>query len=172
LLITATPPSAQVSIGEHPPLTLPYSEPVWAGTYEIHARELGFETQNQTVEVADGGKAELHIELAPSPRKTAVTAAALPPVPTPLDKPTGRARRPGWRLGLGSGMITAGLGMTIIGGLGISVDNTCIGHPAMPLGMCPQLYDTRVPGSVALASGLVLVGSGILLIALPGSLRQ
>ena len=160
LHLIAEPAAASVRIGDRPALPAPYTAAAWTGSYEVTASHPGYQSASARVEVESGKTAELQLVL-----QRLAAAFVVPGAP----QPRGRAPRPRWRLGVGATLIAVGLGLGIAGGVGLSLNNTCI--DSVPDVNCRQLYDTGVVGGLGLGGGLALIGAGVVLIALPGPSR-
>lgn len=164
--ITTVPAGATLRLGELPPVSSPLSTALWAGSYELSVSHPGYESEQRTVVIEDAKTVELPVELRQSEQAKASAA-------TPGSRPvqTERGPRPRWRLALGGAFIGAGVIMSAVGLTGIAFDGRCSSTPDVDGGTCPQLLNTRPAGGFAFGSGLLLTGSGILLIALPGPKR-
>lgn len=160
LRLTPEPAAATLRLGDRALPPAPHSEPLWAGSYELSVSYPGYQTAHQTVEVSEGAPTELRITLQRE-------VAALPLVPPP----TGRAPRPRWRLALGGALLGVGLAVGIAGAVGIARDSSCAVAAEVPGDPCPKLYDTLGIGAASVAGGLLLMGTGGLLLALPGPRR-
>lgn len=164
LRVTATPAAATLRLGDQALAPAPHSELLWEGGYTVTASHPGFAPGRYPVEVTDGKLTELQVALQPT--------IPQPQVPPPvLPRPPPRSVRPRWRLAVGGTALGVGLGLSILGGLGLSADSQCTTPPEVAAGTCPQLYDTAAVGGAALGIGVALVGSGVVLLALPGPSR-
>lgn len=74
-----------------------------------------------------------------------------------------RGRRPAWRIATGITSGVLGVGLVGFGASALSVAGQCIGSP------CLTQYDTVGAGAGLVAGGIILIGGGMLLLALPGS---
>lgn len=92
--------------------------------------------------------------------------AAPPPAPK-LNVPPPRAPRPIWRLAVGGVGIGIGAGLIGLGASALAVDGQCIGTPP-PLQPCKLDFDTIGIGAGLTVSGVVLLGAGVVLLAIPG----
>lgn len=164
LRVTVTPATATLRLGDQALAPAPHSELLWEGGYTVTASHPGYEPGRYTVEVTDGKLAELQVEL----QRTIIQPQVRPPA---LPRPPHRVARPRWRLAVGGTALGVGLGLGILGGLGLSVDSQCITPPAVAGGTCPQLYNTAAVGGASLGLGIALLGSGVVLLALPGPAR-
>jgi hypothetical protein len=127
----------------------------------VIASHPGYQSAHHAVEIGEGTPAELHLILQRTGTATLVPEAI-------LAQPKDRTGRPRWRLALGGAMLGVGAAMTIGGAAGVALDNSCAAEPLSPGEPCPRLYDTRVGGGITLGSGLLFLGAGGLLLALPG----
>lgn len=104
------------------------------------------------------------------------------PEPPPAGEiPGGRGffrSRPGWRLGLGAALAGAGLGLTVTGAAILAADGTCVTPSPSDSSLCTatvlpdgryvaDVRDGITPGVGLLLPGLLLLGGGVVLIALP-----
>ncbi len=162
--ITTVPAGATLRLGSLPPVAAPLSASLWAGSYELGVSHPGYQNEQRTVVIEEGKTAELPVELQQS-------AAAPLTVPTQAPKPQGRGPRPRWRLALGGTLIGVGVILGAVGLVGVAKDGSCASPPDVEGGNCPQLLNTRPAGAAAFGTGLLVAGTGILLIALPGPKR-
>lgn len=162
--ITTVPAGATLRLGSLPPVAAPLSASLWAGSYELGVSHPGYQNEQRTVVIEEGKTAELPVELQQS-------AAATLTVPTQAPKPQGRGPRPKWRLALGGTLIGVGVILGAVGLVGVAKDGSCASPPDVEGGNCPQLLNTRPAGAAAFGTGLLVAGTGILLIALPGPKR-
>ena len=90
----------------------------------------------------------------PPPAPLATVPKVLPPT------------RPRWRLALGGAGIGVGAGLVGLGISALTVDGQCISAP-MALQPCQLDFDTRGIGVGLTVSGVVFLGAGVVLLALP-----
>jgi hypothetical protein len=74
--------------------------------------------------------------------------------------------RPVWRLAVGGSGLGIGAGLLGLGISALAVDGQCIGTPA-PLTPCQLDFDTRGIGAGLTVSGVLFLGAGVVLLALP-----
>ena len=103
-------------------------------------------------------------EVEPSP-------APLTPLPAPaltakVDAKPSRPPRPVWRLAVGGAGIGVGAGLIGLGASALAVDGQCISAPP-PLQPCKLDYDTLGVGAGLTVSGVILLGAGVVLMAIP-----
>ena len=104
-----------------------------------------------------------HPEPEPAPLLTPELVKAPPPA-AKVDAP--RPPRPRWRLAVGGTGIGVGAGLIGLGISALAVDGQCVSPPP-PLQTCQLDFDTRGIGAGLTVSGVVLLGAGVVLIALP-----
>lgn len=162
LRIDVNPASAAVQLDLRPSQAVSASQAVslWAGRYPLSASASGFKPQQVSADIQEGQTTELRIQLEP--------LAGAGALPDSTAQPTARLPRPTWRLALGGAMLAAGLGLISVGAAGLAVDGSCVEEPVAPARACPTIRSTAAVGGFSLGSGIVLVGSGVLLFALPG----
>lgn len=161
LRVSATPAGAKLRLGSGEALPLPYAGSLWAGSYDVSVVLPGFTPHRQSVTISDEKPGEVSVELTAEVIGNELVSA-------PVRGPRVRGPRPALRLALGGTMVGLGLGMAVVGGLGLAKNGQCASEPAVEGGNCELLYRTGLPGGFSLGSGILLLGSGVLLMALPG----
>lgn len=161
LQVSATPGQAKLRLGSGEALPLPYTGSLWAGSYDLRIVMPGFTTYRRSVTISDEKPAEVRVDLAAEVIGNAKVSA-------PVRGPKVRGPRPALRVALGGTLVGLGLGMAVVGGLGLAKNGQCTSEPEVEGGNCPFLYKTSPYGGFALGSGILLLGSGVLLMALPG----
>lgn len=162
--ITTEPAGATLRIGDAPPVSAPYRQVLWAGSYEVTASQSRYKNEQRTLEVADGKDQDVVIKL------EKIEQQAPPPLPPAVQR-FENGPRPRWRLAVGGTLLAVGLGLSAAGVAGLAINGTCFSQPEVEDGVCRDIYMTRTPGGVSLGIGLAAIGSGVVLIALPGPRR-
>jgi hypothetical protein len=146
----------------------PYQEALWSGRYALSLRRPGWQPTERTIELGDGQKEEVALQL--DPDEPAPVAPPSPP-PAVAPPPAQPPPRPRWRLVTGGALLGAGL---LLDGFGISAA-VASGWCANPTTVdrtspsCLQVYNTHGAEYGLLPLGTALVAAGVILIALPGS---
>ncbi|MFO0579981.1 MAG: PEGA domain-containing protein [Polyangia bacterium] len=158
LAVLTEPPGAEVFVDEKPLGRTPLERGVWAGTHALVLRKPGHEDVLRPLELTDGQSVTVRESL--PPREPEPSRVRIELVPAPPPRP-----RPVWRLvvggiGLGAGVVLGGIGVS-----GLATHSQCVDAA------CRTYYDTRVPGGVLTGLGLLLLGAGSLLVALPAGPR-
>lgn len=95
-------------------------------------------------------------------------APQTPPSPKVIYVENARAPRPGWRLGLGLGLLAASSLPLGFGGRALYLDGACSDTPTGMQTRCTSLVDTRGLGSGLVAVGVIAAIGGIVTLAIPG----
>jgi hypothetical protein len=159
--VLSEPIGAKVQLGVRSAQATPFRLTLWKGRYGLQVRHPNYREQQQDVEIDSGSPAELVLRLEPLRGES-----ALPGPGQPLP-PLVRPPRPKWRLALGGTMIGLGGALLAVGGTGIALDGQCVSPVTVEGAACSTLNNTRPVGSFSLLSGLALMISGTVLIALP-----
>lgn len=101
------------------------------------------------------------VEPSPAPLTPLPPAALTAKVAAPPRPP-----RPVWRLAVGGTGIGVGAGLIGLGASALAVDGQCISAPP-PLSPCKLDYDTLGVGAGLTVTGVVLLGAGVVLMAIP-----
>lgn len=159
LHVTSQPAGAQVRSGDRVLGKTPLSRPAFAQPLALTVQLPGFAPESRQVVVTALGTTEVQVALKPLP-----PAGARPVV-------TMQRRRPRWRIGLGIAALAVGAGLTGFGASALAVDGSCVGTPVAPVLACDRRYDTSAAGIGLVVPGGLLLGAGIVLLAVPGSLQ-
>ncbi len=154
LQVTSEPAAATLRLGDGAPVQTPYSATLWAGQYDLRTSLPGYKADEQTVDLKDGKSVEIKVAL----------AKIAPIAPIEIPKPKTRPPTPKWRLALGGAMIGVGIGMVALGAAGVVKHGECETPPAEG-DTCQFLYNTKLVGGFSLGSGILLIGSGGILMA-------
>ena len=160
LRVTSQPPGAQVQLGERTLGKTPLSRPSFAQALELVVQLPGFLPERRRVEVAASGTTEVQVVL---------TAMASPPAARPL---IWQRQRPRWRLALGVIALGVGAGLVGLGASALAVDGGCVSDPVAPSLACERRYATGATGTGLVIPGALLLGAGVVALAIPGPLRQ
>jgi hypothetical protein len=166
LEVQGTPEGADVLIDGSRVGKVPYRAGIAAGTHQLVVRDAGYARFAQTLEVPGDESKKLALKVALEPTLIDAPAAAMSPLDAP--QPTAApARGKGWLVlpivvgALGVGLATA---VTIRLGTGL---HPCIGRDDQ--GLCTEKRSLNVwPTAAGYALGAVLIGTGIVWIALEG----
>jgi hypothetical protein len=151
VIVDSTPAGAVVWVdGERLGVT-PLEAKVEVGTHQLRVEHPGHVTQQETFESVAGGRATFDLRLA--------AASDGPP----------RGRRAMFIAGLA--MVGAGAAASIGGAVLLAIDSrpiqrTCTGDDVDMNGECRFLHDTKLPGTVALATGGAVLAAGVVLAVL------
>lgn len=108
-----------------------------------------------------------HPEPEPTPAPLLSPLPATPPAPAvKADAAPPRPPRPRWRLAVGGTGIGVGAGLIGLGASALAVDGQCISAPPA-MQTCQLDFDTRGIGAGLTVSGVVLLGAGVVLMAIP-----
>ena len=160
LRVTSQPPGAQVQLGERTLGKTPLVWPSFVQPLELVVQLPGFLPERRRVEVAASGTTEVQVVL---------TAVASPVAARPR---VWQRQRPRWRLALGAVALGIGVGLVGFGASALAIDGGCVSDPVAPSLACERRYATRTAGLALVIPGALLVGDGIVALALPGRLRQ
>ncbi|MFO0580415.1 MAG: PEGA domain-containing protein [Polyangia bacterium] len=161
LRVESEPPSAEARIGSRPPRRTPFEQTLFAGSYVVTLRQLGYNDSHKSAQVSDGQTTVLRVPLeSPDPGPE-------PPPSQPVRAP--ELRRPLWRIAAGSAAIGVGALLAGFGASALAIDGTCVEPAVAPALTCRDLFDTRGQGIGLLTSGLLVAAGGAVLLALPPS---
>lgn len=138
----------------------PLTRQVFGGTHPLELRPPGQKPYPVSVDVTDGGTGVLRVDLS---KPVAPLAVAPPIAPTPVLQ--GRAPRPTWRLALGGVALGGGALLTGFGISALAVDGGCVSGA---MGPCARVFETRNVGLGLTVSGAALIGTGLVLMIVPG----
>lgn len=93
---------------------------------------------------------------------------APPPSPKVIYVENARAPRPGWRIGLGVGLLAASTLPLGFGGRALYLDGACSDTPTEMQTRCASLVDTKGLGGGLVALGVIAAIGGIVTLAIPG----
>ncbi len=99
-------------------------------------------------------------------------AVQAPSSPKVIFVENSRAPRPGWRIGLGLGLLAASSVPLGLGGRALYLDGACSDTPTGMQTRCTNLVDTKGLGGGLLAAGVLLAVGGIVTLAIPGRVLQ
>lgn len=99
-------------------------------------------------------------------------AAQAPPSPKVIFVEHSRAPRPGWRIGLGIGLLAASSIPLGFGGRALYLDGACSDTPTGMQTRCTNLLDTKGLGGGLLTVGVLLAIGGVVTLAVPGRALQ
>ncbi len=145
----------------------PYAAAAWTGTRQIRLKKPGYKDELRQVVVKDGGTERLNWALSLVPA----------PMPAPVPRASSLAvsehpQRPLWRLLGGGALLLAGTIPLGFGARALAIDGTAIDPPLSGRMLEQDLYDTRNLGIGLVVSGVVVMGTGVVLLSLPGSRHQ
>lgn len=160
LRVTSQPPGAQVQLGERTLGKTPLVWPSFAQPLELVVQLPGFLPERRRVEVTASGTTEVQVVL---------TAVASPEAARPR---VWQRQRPRWRIALGAVALGIGVGLVGFGASALAIDGGCVSDPVAPSLACERRYATRTAGLGLVIPGALLLGDGIVALALPGRLRQ
>lgn len=166
--LTSTPSGVEVRAGDRSLGVTPLRRPQWVGPLELTLSQPGYRTQHATLEVKEDKTSALQVDLAPLP-----VAPAPPPPPKAMGLVTRTVvmPRPRWRLAAGGAALGVGAVLAGLGSSALSKNGQCV--PDSYVGMdCQNLYTTDGIGAGLLVGGVLLLGGGVTLLALPGARRQ
>jgi hypothetical protein len=95
-------------------------------------------------------------------------APQAPPSPKVIYVENARAPRPGWRIGLGLGLLAASSLPLGFGGRALYLDGACSDTPTGMQTRCTSLVDTKGVGGGLVTLGVIVAISGIVTLAIPG----
>lgn len=174
LVVKSTPTAAEIYEGEQRLGVTPYQRAAYAETHTLTLRREGYQVETLQVTVSAGqvATAEAVLRDLPEPAPAPLLPVNEPPPPPKeiLIARTRIVREPRSRLRIGLGVAAMALGLGV-GGLGIgalTLHGGCLDPPISPNGTCREIYQTRPAGVALLVLGGVLLGSGAVLVALPG----
>ena len=93
---------------------------------------------------------------------------APPPSPKVIYVENARAPRPGWRIGLGVGLLAASSLPLGFGGRALYLDGACSDTPTGMQTRCTSLVDTKGLGGGLVTLGVIAAIGGIVTLAIPG----
>ena len=99
-------------------------------------------------------------------------AVQAPPSPKVIFVENTRAPRPGWRIGLGIGLLAASSIPLGFGGRALYLDGACSDTPTGMQTRCANLLDTKALGGGLVTAGVFLALGGVITLAIPGHLQQ
>lgn len=164
--LVTTPPGAEVYMNERKLGETPYTHALFAGSYTLSVRKLGFLTQETkvTVEAEQTASQKLTLEADPSFNANQTVTTTVP-----LEQPLlPRQPRPLWRYVAGAGLLATGVILIGFGGKALSVNDSCIDAPVPPKMQCDARFDTFGVGAGLTATGAALSVAGLTLIVVPG----
>ena len=95
-----------------------------------------------------------------------------PPPPKVIYVETARQPRPGWRIGLGIGLLAASSVPLGIGGRALYLNGSCADTPMGTQMRCTSVVDTQPLGTGLVVAGVLLAIGGVMTIAIPGSMQK
>ena len=166
LQVRTDPSGAQVYMGSRILGVTPYQRPSFTGRFELIIHKPGYDSVRQQIEVSEGRTTEVIVGMAhdlPEPPPMALR----PEVQVATERT--RKPRPTWRLVLGGAALSAGALVLGTGADALQLGNTCLdpGFQA-PGALCSSRLQPASFGIGTITGGLLLIGAGITLIALPG----
>jgi len=162
LAIATTPPGAEVFAGPRSLGVTPLSRAQFVGPLDVTVRLPGYRSHPASVAIASGQTATVKLTLVPG------SDVVLPP---PTVTKTVILPRPRWRLGVGGAALGVGIGIVALGISAFAVNNQCV--PDSYKGPdCQNVYMTTGIGTGLGIGGALLIGGGVVLLALPGQRHQ
>ncbi len=154
--VTSEPPGARVTIDGQPAGETPLKTQLDVGGHTVVVVKDGFVAEERAITLDTAGL-DVEVKLKP----TAEAIAAAPVVET--TERSGSYAPWGWGLTLG-GALATGAGAFLI-----ALDGEVTCNDGRGRSECPNVYNTKVPGMIALGGGAAAIGVGITLLILdPG----
>jgi hypothetical protein len=158
--VTSDPPGAKVTIDGQPAGETPLKTQLDIGGHTVVVAKDGYDSEERAITLDTAGL-DVEVALKATGGELPVAVVTAPPA-EPVEH-TGSYAPWGWGLTLG-GALASGAGAFLI-----ALDGEVTCNDGRGRSECPNVYDTKVPGMIALGGGAAAIGVGITLLILdPG----